>query len=159
MQENRLGRKIATTIRRAPWIASSARILYRLRQARFSAGVVGVVFNDDQDILLVEHVFHPYHPWGLPGGWVDHREDPSSTLLREMHEELELDVEVGPVLLVRVQNENHIDMAYLCRQAGPIGALSSELLAYRWVSPSKLPRLQPFHYLAVQEALKISARA
>lgn len=157
--KHQLRRAAASTIRRAPWIAVSARWLYRLLQARFSAGVVGVIFNAAGEVLLVEHVFHPYHPWGLPGGWVDRREDPANTLLREMREELELQVEVGPVLLVKVDYGNHIDMAYLCRQTGPIGALSHELLGYRWIPPDSLPRLQPFHYHAIQRALEISARA
>ncbi|MBZ0287924.1 MAG: NUDIX hydrolase, partial [Anaerolineae bacterium] len=88
MEDRKFWRGVAMTIRRAPWLAITARALWRIRQARFSAGVVGVVFNDAGDVLLVEHVFHPYTPWGLPGGWVDHREDPARTLEREMREEL-----------------------------------------------------------------------
>ena len=40
-------------------------------------------------VLLVEHVFHPYAPWGLPGGWIDRNESPSQTaVIRELQEEL-----------------------------------------------------------------------
>lgn len=152
-------RAVAGLIRRAPWIAVSARWLYRLGQPRFSAGVVGVVLNAQSEVLLVEHVFHPYHPWGLPGGWVDRREDPSETLIREMREELELQVDVGPVLLVKLDYDNHIDMAFLCRQVGPIGVLSAELLSYRWTPLDDLPSLQPFHHLAIQRALEIGVKA
>lgn len=154
----RLRSATANIIRRAPWIAITARWFYRLLQARFSAGVVAVILNERGEVLLVEHVFHPYHPWGLPGGWVDRREDPANTLLRELREELELRIEVGPVLLVKVEHGNHIDMAYLCQQAGPVGALSSELLGYRWQRPDDLPRLQPFHLRAVQRALELDTR-
>jgi 8-oxo-dGTP pyrophosphatase MutT (NUDIX family) len=157
--KHRLRRATAHTIRRAPWIAITARWFYRFLQARFSAGVVGVIFNADGEVLLVEHVFHPYHPWGLPGGWVDRREDPAATLIREMREELELQVEVGPVLLAKVDYGSHIDLAYLCHQTGPIGTLSGELLGYRWLPPDNLPRLHSFHYRAIQRALEISARA
>jgi len=157
--KHRVRRAVAKLIQRAPWIAVSARWFYRLTQPRFSAGVVGVVLNAHGEVLLVEHVFHPYHPWGLPGGWVGRREDPSETLVREMREELELQVNVGPVLLVKLDYDNHIDMAYLCQQAGPIGVLSAELLSYRWTSLNDLPRLQPFHYLAIQRALEIGVKA
>lgn len=159
MTESKFWRRVATTIRRAPWLVTSARGIWRLRQARFSAGVVGVIFNPDSQVLIVEHVFHPYTPWGLPGGWVDRGEDPAQTLEREMQEELELAIEVGPVLLVKVDFGNHIDLAYLCHPLGTIGKLSSELLAHRWVHPGDLPRLHSFHYQAVQRALELKTQA
>lgn len=157
--KHRARRAAANMIRRAPWIAVSIRWLYRLGRPRFSAGVVGVVLNDHNEVLLVEHVFHPYHPWGLPGGWVDRREDPADTLVREIREELQLRVNVGPILLVKLDDGNHLDMAYLCQQVGPIGTLSAELLSYRWTPLNDLPKLQPFHHLAIQRALEVGLRA
>jgi 8-oxo-dGTP pyrophosphatase MutT (NUDIX family) len=138
-------------------LALAARGIWRLRQAKFSAGVVGVVFNASGEVLLVEHVFHPYTPWGLPGGWVDNREDPARTLEREMLEELQLSVEVGPVLLVKVDYGNHIDLAYVCRPMSPIGKLSHELLDYRWVSINALPNLHSFHHRAITRALDLQS--
>lgn len=152
-------RGVAQTVRRAPWLALAARSVWRLRQAKYSAGVVGVVFNEAGEVLLVEHVFHPYNPWGLPGGWVDNREDPARTIEREMLEELQLTVEVGPVLLVKVDYGNHIDLSYLCRPRGGIGKLSNELLGYRWVSPHNLPQLHSFHQRAITRALEITSLA
>jgi ADP-ribose pyrophosphatase YjhB (NUDIX family) len=154
MGENTIRRKIATLMRRAPWLANIARTLWRIHQPRFTAGVVGVILNPSGQILLVEHVFHPHHPWGLPGGWIDRHEGPAETILRELKEELELEVEVGPLLLAQVDFGNHLDFAYLCHLKGDIGQLSSELLAYRWIDPSDLPRLHAFHYQAIQQALQ-----
>lgn len=150
-------RNVANIIRRAPWLAKSALILWRIRQAKFTVGVVGVVFDTTGHILLVEHVFHPYHPWGLSGGWVDRRESPTETIQREMQEELELRIDVGPLLLAQIDYGNHLDLAYLCHMTGPIGKLSSELLDYRWVAPSDLPRLHHFHYQAIQNAITLRA--
>ena len=156
MAEAQFWRKVATFIRRAPWVANAARMIWRIPQAKFTAGVVGVVFNDLNQVLLVEHVFHPYHPWGLPGGWVDRREDPSLTIQREMMEELELQVEVGSLLLARMDDSNHLDLAYRCHMMnGSIGNLSNELLEYRWVSLADLPCLHNFHYQAIHQALAI----
>jgi len=155
MARTQLRQRVANTIRRWPWLANAARILWRIRQAKFSAGVVGVVFDDCGQVLLVEHVFHPYHPWGLPGGWVDHREDPSYTIQREMQEELQLQVEVGPILIVSVDNDSHIDIAYICYAQSSIGNLSHELLDYRWVPVTELPRLHRFHDRAIQRALEL----
>lgn len=148
--------RVANFVRRWPWIVNMARIIWRIRQAKFSAGVVGVVFNERGHVLLVEHVFHPYHPWGLPGGWVDRREDPSYTIQREMQEELELHVDVGPILIVSVDNnESHIDIAYMCYARSNIGSLSHELLDFRWIPIAELPRLHNFHNRAIQRALEL----
>jgi ADP-ribose pyrophosphatase YjhB (NUDIX family) len=134
-----------------------ARKLWRLRQPKFSAGVVGVVMNARREILLVEHVFHPYAPWGLPGGWIDRHEDPKETLTRELYEELELKVKMGPLLLSEIAHDfgDHIDFAYACEPLTEVGRLSSELLGCRWSPFEELPQISRFHYRAIQQALHI----
>jgi 8-oxo-dGTP pyrophosphatase MutT (NUDIX family) len=149
-------RQLATFLQKAPWTVNLARSVWRLRQPKFSAGAVGVVFDDLDRVLLVEHVFHPYTPWGLPGGWVDRRENPAETVRRELLEELCLEVTVGPVLVAEIGYGNHLDLAYLCRAVSTIGALSRELLAYRWYDIQQLPKLYPFHHLAIQQAINVN---
>ena len=153
MVNRRVRQQIANIVQRAPWLVYGARRLWRIRQTKFTAGAVGVILNANGEILLVEHVFHPVHPWGLPGGWVDHNEKPAETVQRELAEELDLSVQVGPLLLLDITFGNHIDLAYLCATNDQVGQLSDELLAYRWVTPDNLPRLHRFHYQAVQAAL------
>jgi 8-oxo-dGTP diphosphatase len=148
-------RYVAAFVRRAPWTVVLGRKIWRLRQAKFSAGVVGVIFDQEGHVLLVEHVFHPYAPWGLPGGWIDRGEDPATAVRRELREELELDIEVGAVLLVKLDYGNHLDFAYLCSVNGHIGKISRELLDYDWHDVKQLPRLQKFHYQAIMSALEI----
>ena len=49
---------------------------------------VGLVVFDEQDrVLLLKHVFHPKTPWGLPGGWLGRDESPEQCALRELMEE------------------------------------------------------------------------
>jgi 8-oxo-dGTP diphosphatase len=148
-------RYVAAFVRKAPWTIALARKVWRLGQAKFSAGVVAVIFDEQGRVLLVEHVFHPYSPWGLPGGWVDHREDPANAARRELKEELGLDIKVGPVLSVELDYGNHLDFAYLCFSNGAITSLSRELLKYDWYDTNALPRLQKFHYHAIMSALEI----
>jgi ADP-ribose pyrophosphatase YjhB (NUDIX family) len=145
---------VAAFVRKAPWTIAVGRVFWRIRQPKFSAGVVGVVFDQQGRVLLVEHVFHPYAPWGLPGGWVDRNENPAQTVERELLEELELVVRVGPVLMVEVDSGNHLDFAYLCSLVGQVGNLSSELLNYGWYDVANLPRLHNFHYRAIMYALE-----
>lgn len=129
---------------------------WRFFQAKYSVGVVGVIINDDGEVLLVEHVFHPKKPWGLPGGWVGNKEDPAVTVQREIQEELSLDVEVGPILLLERPYSNHLDLAYRCYTHDTIGKLSFELLGYKWFDPTNLPPMMSVHKRAIQLALEMS---
>jgi len=150
-------RQVSTLLQKVPWVARIAQSIWRLGRPKFSAGVVGVIFDEAGHVLLVEHVFHPYAPWGLPGGWIDRQENPWETVARELLEELELKVEVGSVLRVQIDG-NHLDVAYLCYARSSIGKLSNELLDYGWYDPAQLPKLHRFHYQAIQSALAISQR-
>jgi ADP-ribose pyrophosphatase YjhB (NUDIX family) len=147
-------RRVAQFLQKAPWIIGAARSVWRLGQPKFTAGAVGVIFNDQGQVLLVEHVFHPYAPWGLPGGWIDRNESPSETVIRELQEELHLTVEARSLLLVETDFGNHLDFAYLCAAKSPVGQLSSELLGYGWYDTNALPKLHRFHYRAILTALE-----
>jgi 8-oxo-dGTP diphosphatase len=132
------------------------RYVYRLGQPRFSAGVVGVILNANNEVLLVEHVFHPRYPWGLPGGWLGANEHPIEALKRELREEASLDISVENLLLVTtVQHFRHLDIAFLCRAESKVGDLNSELLDFRWTALDALPHeMAPFHRAAIAEAMR-----
>lgn len=149
--------RIARTLRRLPFITALAFQVWRRLQPRYTLGAVGVLINTDGRILLVEHAFHPKTPWGLPGGWVGRGEDPAITVQRELHEELAINVDVGPLLLAETPFPRHLDLAYLCRSDDlTIPALSYELLAYDWFKSDQMPRILSFHYRAIQRALEVS---
>ena len=146
-------RQFSQLIRRYPLLIRLPYLIYRQFQTRYTIGVVGVLINHAGHILIVEHVFHAERPWGLPGGWIGYNEEPAEAVVRELKEELQLDVTVKQILCVQKPFKNHIDMAFLCESSNPIGELSHELLSYRWVSPEQLPALNPFHQKAIQVAL------
>ena len=152
MSQQQRMQRVARVLRRNPWMVVAAWRVWRLTRPRFTMGVVGVIFNASGHVLLVEHVFHPYLPWGLPGGWVERQEDPAVSLRREMREELALDVEVGAVVAVELVAHTHVDLAYRCFTRGEIGALSYELLDYGWFDPQHLPGTHLFHQIAIQRA-------
>lgn len=127
----------------------------RLTRVHFTAGAVGVVFNAEGKILLVEHVFHPEHPWGLPGGWIERRESPQDTLVRELQEETGLIVrDMLPVLIERSEYKKHLNIAFICYTQNDVQALSAELLDYRWAAIDRLPAMSPFHKAAVEAAFR-----
>jgi 8-oxo-dGTP diphosphatase len=152
---NRAGlRRLALLLQKAPFLTHLLIRVFRVSRARFTAGVVGVVMNDENEMLLVKHVFHPEPSWGLPGGWMERRERPEVALVRELKEELGLEVTVEQPLVIETGYlyPSHLDVAYLCRAQGPVQHLSIELLEYRWIAIEDVPPLFPFHRVAVEAA-------
>ncbi len=152
-------RQVAAAVQRFPLVLGAMHTVWRLTRPRFTAGVIGVVVNPLGEVLIVEHVYHSYPQWGLPGGYVDRGEDPQDALVREFGEELELQVEVVRIVAVQRAREaghaNHLDFAYLCRSNNQVGALCNELLDYRWVAPSALPEIRQFHHYAISQAVDL----
>ncbi len=147
-----MSRQIATLVRRFPALVRLPYLVYQRARPRYTLGVAAVIVDEAGAVLLVEHVYHPRFAWGLPGGWIDVDEDPAAAILRELHEELALSARVRRVVHVAKTAANHIDIAYLCAAESPIGKLSHELLAYRWVAVDDLPPLKPFHARAIELA-------
>ncbi len=145
-------RSLATVIRRFPGLLTIPYNTYRFFQPKYSVGVVGVLFNQAGKVLLVEHVFHPRRPWGLPGGWIGRDEDPDLAIAREFKEELQLDIRADHLLLTERTQPNHLDIAFRCTTDGEIGDLSYELLGYDWFALDDLPTLYPFQHRAITVA-------
>ena len=146
---------VAWTVQKAPILMFLPYKIMKFFQAKYSIGVLGLVFNESQQILLVEHVYHPYRPWGLPGGWLGRNEKPAKAVVRELKEELSLDVAIERVVLIDNAGRNHMDMAFLCTAQSAIGELSHELLSYGWFDLDNLPPLYDFHQHAIQQAEKL----
>lgn len=151
--------RIASLIRRFPFIIRIPFLIYRQFQPRYTVGVVGILFNEVGHVLIVEHVFHPENPWGLPGGWIERNEQPTTAVLRELEEELQLKARIKQVIYVEKNFKNHLDIAFLCEATTGIGELSHELLNYKWLDPDDLPGLHPFHQQAIDVAKSLYQRS
>lgn len=139
-------------LQKSPWAIVLGHRLWRFTRPRFTAGAVGVIFNASGNVLLVDHVFHTPISWGLPGGYIEHNENPSEGLARELREELALEVEVTQVIYVDRTYGNHLDFAYLCHALNEIGVISTELTGYDWYPLDKLPPLRDFQVQAIEQA-------
>ncbi|WFE21630.1 NUDIX hydrolase [Solwaraspora sp. WMMD937] len=59
----------------------------------------GALFFDDAGRILLVRPTYKNH-WDIPGGYVEPGESPRAACVREIHEELGLVIDVGPLLVV-----------------------------------------------------------
>lgn len=146
--------RISGWVRRFRLLQWSIRLAVRIMVPQHYVGAVGVVFNEAGQVLLVEHVFRPYYPWGLPGGWVERYENPAETVRRELKEELNVDVTVKKLLLCQPQGNlpgscnapPGLGLAYYCRLVDEVSELDNlaqvkktyEVLSIQWLAPEKI---------------------
>jgi ADP-ribose pyrophosphatase YjhB (NUDIX family) len=76
---------------RIAWLAEG-----NMKQARKRVAVKALIRDDAGRFLLVNPTYKEY--WDLPGGMVEANEPPATALTREVAEELDVRVAVGPVL-------------------------------------------------------------
>lgn len=112
----------------------------RLGQKRFTVTVAVMIFDNENRILLLEHVFRPDTRWGVPGGFVTKGEAPEEAVRRELREEAS--IELDDVRLLFVRTLNHIKQFEIYYRARPIGSpipSSFEIKRAAWFALDALP--------------------
>ncbi|HEX6271208.1 MAG TPA: NUDIX hydrolase [Anaerolineales bacterium] len=111
---------------------------------RFRVAVAAIIFDDKGFLLLCEHTYRKFHPWGLPGGGLEHGEDPEDGVRREVREETGLDVQVEKLLCAeKAPHIRHISLIYLCKIVGGMFQPSHEISQTKFFSLDNLPSLLP----------------
>jgi 8-oxo-dGTP pyrophosphatase MutT (NUDIX family) len=166
-----LKRQLAHWLRRYPPLRWLLALGVRLVIPQHYVGAVGVIFNSAGQVLLVEHVFRVYFPWGLPGGWVERGESPAETVKREVEEELGIKVEIKQLLLCELQGGGFknptprgLGLVYYCclpdnlpgfrklAEVQPHG----EILSIEWVDPAAIPyQLSPLEHKGILLARQV----
>jgi 8-oxo-dGTP pyrophosphatase MutT (NUDIX family) len=142
------------------------KIAVRLFAPRQCVGAVGVVFNQEGKILILEHVFRTDFPWGLPGGWIERGENPVETVRREIEEELKLKVEVRELLfseqvglVPKSTHPPHLGLAYYCKFISGVMANAPEILSVEWADPHNIKQeIAPFQRKAIMAGREIFCR-
>ena len=124
----------------------------------------GALFLDDVGrVLLVEPTYKP--TWEIPGGRVEPGERPRAACVRELREELGLDLEPGRLLVVDWAPREGVDRVLFVFDGGALTAAQrsaitlplDELASWAYVPPDELPaRLAP--WLARRVAAALEAR-
>lgn len=87
--------------------------IMRFFQDQFLVGVVGIILNDNKEILLFKHSYRS-HAWSLPGGYLKSGEHPREALEREIKEESGLIVSIDESLKTRTDRDTaRLEMCYI----------------------------------------------
>ncbi len=126
----------------------------------------GAVFFDDRGrVLLVQPTYKPH--WDVPGGYVEPGESPGAACVREIREELGIEAQLGPLLVVDwAPNGDEGDKLLFLfdggdlapEQAAQITLDPAELSAYAFTRQDRfddllIPRLSRRLHLAVEAHL------
>lgn len=100
--------------------------------------VVGALVEHEGDIILARNVSWPDGWFALITGFLETREDPRAAVVREVKEELDLDVvEMHPIGNYIFERKNEVMLCYHAIATGTI-RLGAELSEYRRYKPHEL---------------------
>ena len=135
---------------------------YRLRRfivwlvnQKFLVGIVGIVLSEENEILLLEHSYRNEYPWGLPSGWLEKGEQPTTALKREISEETGFEVEiVKSVEQYADPNYARLDLIYICRITGGDFTPSDEISSASFYPKDNLPKLIPHQVSLINSSVE-----
>lgn len=113
--------------------------IIRATQARFTVSAAVVIVNEGDKVLLLEHRIRPASGWGLPGGFLEHGEQPDEGIRREIREETGLELLDLKMLRVRTVG-THLEILFRARANGSPEVKSREIKSLDWFAAGELPR-------------------
>ncbi|WP_298039208.1 (deoxy)nucleoside triphosphate pyrophosphohydrolase [uncultured Desulfuromonas sp.] len=104
--------------------------------------VTAAIIRKEKQVLITRRPEGSRHAglWEFPGGKLDDDESPQDCLRREIREELDLEVAVGPILEVAYYRYDWGPVLVLAFECRPLGnrIRNLEVAEHRWVRPEAL---------------------
>lgn len=127
--------------------------IIRSTQKKFTVSVAAIIFNNKGEVLLLNHILRPKFNWGIPGGFINHGEQPEDALRRELREETGIELENVRMIRVRTINR-HIEILFRAEGKGKAEVKSHEISDVGWFSADNLPeRLSKVQKVIIYEFL------
>ena len=128
-------------------------LIFFIVQSMFTIGVFGVIFDENEKVLLCHR--RDMDLWDLPGGMVEHGETPWEGVIREVREEVNLDVEVVRLIgIYSKKKKNDVILSFLCKEIGGKLTLTDEADNIEYFDRDRLPQnLSPKHVERITDAL------
>jgi ADP-ribose pyrophosphatase YjhB (NUDIX family) len=119
---------------------SVRRRMVRAGQRRFTVSVGALIFDDQGQILLLDHVFRPEGGWGIPGGFVSRAEQPEAALRRELREEIGIELRDVELLFARtLPGPGQVEFYFRAKAFGHPEPCSFEIKSAGWFAVDDLP--------------------
>ena len=131
-------------------------ILSRIIRPLFQVFAAGVIFDQDNKILLVKSTYQRFHPWGLPGGSLDYGESPEDAVKREVWEETGLNVQIKRLLLIKTWSPDRIGLYYLCEITGGEIHPTDEVSESDYFSLDALPDVRSLDIDLIKQLYKMA---
>lgn len=131
-------------------------ILSRIIRPLFQVFAAGVIFDQENKILLVKSTYQRIHPWGLPGGSLDYGENPEDAVKREVWEETGLIVEIKRFLLVKTWSPDRVGLYYLCEVTGGEIHPTDEVSEAGYFSLDDLPDVRSVDVDMIKQLYKVA---
>jgi len=137
------------------------RRLVRIGQSRFTVTAGAFLFDDEDRILLLEHQFRPDSRWGIPGGFLSKGEQPAAALVRELREEIKLEVTNVEFLFARTLPKAHqVEIYFRCKPASVPTPSSFEIIKAEWFMIEELPdKLSSDQRTLIKRALAVGEKS
>lgn len=111
--------------------------IIRITQKTFTVSAAVIITNENEEVLLLDHVFRSASGWGTPGGFVEYGEQPETTVKREIFEETGL--ELRDIKLLRVRTvHSHIEILYRAKSGGT-PRINRETYQADWFKIDEMP--------------------
>lgn len=117
--------------------------LSRVIRPLFQVFAAAVIFDQNKNILLVKSTYQRFHPWGLPGGGLEYGEHPEEAVVREVWEEMSLEICIEKLLLVSSLVPDRVGLYYLCTITNGTFQPSDEVSEFDYFSVDDLPDIRP----------------
>lgn len=122
---------------------------------------IGIILNSKNQILITQRALDSHYGgyWEFPGGKIEEREREEQALVRELKEELNLDVK-EPVFWCKHQDEHDFYIYGVKEYTGQL-KLQAQQTSYRWVNlreveQFKFPPSNQAMFKIIRKRIKVS---